>query len=94
MELNQPPDFVTEFQNISKQIKIGNNPPTISEIKETIKHLNSKKAANDVKPELLKYAAESSELLQELESLTDKIWHTQKLPDNFSHSRLVTICKG
>jgi hypothetical protein len=42
----------------------------------------------------LKYAAALSELLQELKSLTDNIWHTQKLPNSFSHSRLVTLWKG
>lgn len=64
------PDFVKEPQNISRQIEIENNPPTTSETKETIKHLKNKKAAKDVNHELLKYAAESPALLQELKSRT------------------------
>jgi hypothetical protein len=54
-EFDEPlPDFVTALQNISNDIAINHQSPTIDEIQLHLRKLKVKKASNDIDPELLK----------------------------------------
>ena len=93
LELSEAPEFVKELQRVD--IKgINTNPPNFEEIRHTLKHLKSSKAANDIPAEYLKYAENSDEFIGEMDKLYRTIWITNSIPNSWGHSKLVTIWKG
>ena len=73
---------------------IDKEPPNIEEIREVLEKLKSGKSANDIPPELLKYATNSNELLLELRRLLLMIWKEKQTPRSWSHSKLIALWKG
>jgi hypothetical protein len=87
------PTFVQELQNISKQFSINDEPPTVIEIQDCLRDLKTKKASNDIDPELLK-RCEHPVMLEVLHRMTLNIWNNMDIPDAWGNSRLKTLWKG
>ena len=92
IELIDAPEFIRNLKDISTEI--NNKPPDKAEIITTLKKLKNGKSSNDIPTIYLKSAVESNEIIDELIKLYDVIWLTEKVPQKWSHSRLVTIWKG
>ena len=45
------PLFVEELQNISANVNLNDDPPTIEEIQKHLQELKNNKASNDIEPE-------------------------------------------
>ena len=67
--------------------------PESGEIKTANGKANGK-AASDIPSELLKNAVENEKFLSELTRLYSDVWTQNKVPDQWSHSRLVALWKG
>ena len=92
IELIEAPEFIRNLKEISTEI--NTKPPDKAEIITTLKRLKNGKSSNDIPTIYLKSAVESPEIIDELVKLYDIIWLTEKIPQKWSHSKLVTIWKG
>ena len=93
IELSEIPDFIKKLQQV-KIDDIKTAPPDHDELREVLKKLKNGKAANDIPAEYLKYAANSNELISEMESLYNTIWRTQLIPKFWGHTKLASLWKG
>lgn len=93
-ELTEAPDFIKNLKQISTTCQINCNPPSKDEIICTLKQLKNGKSSNDIPAIYLKSAIDSIEVLNEMTKLYDAVWKTEKIPQKWSHSRLITIWKG
>ena len=91
-EENLPP-FLQNLRDISKNITINDNPPTLEEIQKQIELLKNNKANNDIHPELLKICNEpvTHEIIHHILS---NLWENLDVPDSWGNSRLKTIWKN
>ena len=91
-EENLPP-FVQNLRDISKNITINDNPPTLEEIQKQIELLKNNKANNDIHPELLKICNEpvTHEIIHRI---TSNLWENLDVPESWGNSRLKTIWKN
>ena len=92
-ELSNVPPFLEKLKQISAESLI-NGPPDELELMKTIKKLKNGKASNDVPVAFVKHAIESREFRHELTELYKTIWETHVIPDDWGHSKLVTLWKG
>ena len=95
-ELTEAPNFIKNLKQISTSTtcQINCNPPSKDEIICTLKQLKNGKSSNDIPAIYLKSAIDSIEVLNEMTKLYDAVWKTEKIPQKWSHSRLITIWKG
>ena len=92
IELINAPEFIKKLQNI--KYELNNSPPELEELNNTIKKLKNGKAASDIPTECLKSAMNCLEFQKEMVSLYKTIWETNKIPNEWGHSKLVSIWKG
>ena len=87
------PKFIHQLRDISQGFTINDQPPEIEEIRKKIADMKSKKASNDIDPELLKHC-EHPIMLQVIHRMTTKLWENLDFPNAWGNSRLNTIWKG
>ena len=87
------PEFVEELQNISRRCAINDDPPTIEEIQTHLNALKTKKASNDIDPEILK-RCEHPIMLEVIHRMTTNLWDLIDVPSAWGNSRLKTLWKG
>ena len=93
LELTDAPAFLSKLQAISTEgIKVG--PPNESELNYVIKKLKDGKSSSDIPPTFIKNALGCSEFRAELLKLYGTIWETLLIPNEWGHSKLVTLWKG
>ena len=92
-ELSNVPPFLEKLKQISTESLI-NGPPDELELMKTIKKLKNGKASNDIPVAFVKHAIVSREFRQELTELYKTIWETHVIPEDWGHSKLVTLWKG
>ena len=63
-------------------------PPEKDEIETSMRRLKDGKAYNDIPAALLKYAADSKELVKEVTKLFKKVWEYKKVPTIWGHFRI------
>ena len=73
------PEFVRELQNISNNLPINHEVPTIDEIQKHLHQWKSGKASDNVDPELLK-KYEHSLMLQVIDRMANKLWSNLHIP--------------
>ena len=84
--------FILNLKEVSTEI--NTKPHDKAEIITTLKRLKNGKSSNDIPTIYLKSAVESPEIIDELIKLCNIIWLTEKIPQKWSNSKLVTIWKG
>ena len=91
-EENLPP-FVQNLRDISKNITINDNSPTLEEIQKQIELLKNNKANNDIHPKLLEICNEpvTHEIIHRI---TSNLWENLDVPESWGNSRLKTISKN
>ena len=94
VELTNAPEFMVNLKRISNSIAINSDAPSRTEIIDTLKRLKNGKSSNDLPSIFLKSAVESKEVVEELTTLYTTVWMTEKVPQKWSHSKLITIWKG
>ena len=73
------PEFVRELQNISNNLPINHEVPTIDEMQKHLHQRKSGKASDNVDPELLK-KCEHSLMLQVIDRMANKLWSNLHIP--------------
>ena len=91
---DNPPEFLQSLLTISQHHKINNEPPSAPEIKQVLSKFKNGKAANDIPPELLKYARNSKTFLDELTKVLNEIWTTSTVPKTWGLARLTCLYKN
>ena len=92
IELCDAPTFLHQLRNVP--VDFNTLPPNKNEIIATLKNLKNGKASSDIPAEYLKYAIDSNDVINELQQLYNVVWQTNKIPTNWTHSKLITIWKG
>lgn len=92
IELISAPEFIKNLQNVTCDLETC--PPDVEELVNTIKKLKNRKAANDIPTECLKSAMNCQQFQTEMVNLYRTIWETNKIPNEWGHSKLVLIWKG
>ena len=87
-----PHSLKLTFSN--NQHELHNEPPSVDELKSTIKSLKNGKSANDIPAAYVKHAIESKLIEKEFTRLFKQIWKTNQIPENWEHTKLVALWKG
>ena len=93
IEISNAPEFIKDLNNI-KCTDMKTDPPDLEELCNTIKKLKNGKAAIDIPTAYVKCAMKCQEFQIEMVNLYETIWKTNTIPNNWGHSKLVTIWKG
>ena len=88
------PDFVAELQELSRKHPFSNDKPTRTEIVDTLAKLKNRKSSNDVPPEILKYARESSRFIDRLTFLIHQVWDEKTVPKAWANGKVEALWKG
>ena len=91
-ELLKAPPYIKELQSLP--CNLNHAPPTIQEVKDTLKSLKNGKASTDIPPEFLKYSIDSETMLSETHYLICNIWDKCNVPTSWTHTKLVALSKG
>lgn len=89
-----PPEFMEALLTVSREIEVKTHPPDSNEIKLILSKFKNGKAANDIPPELLKYARDSPEFLKILTEIMTDLWTNFNIPTEWALSRLSCLYKN
>lgn len=90
----KPPEFMSALLQVSAEHNINNDAPSADELKANLRRLKNNRAANDIPPELMKYAVESDTYLTELQNILETVWTTKSVPEAWGISKLATLWKA
>ena len=79
---------------ISASCDINISPPDETEIKSVLSKFKNGKAANDIPPELIKYARTSPEFLNLISDILTDLWTNFQMPQTWAISKLKTLYKN
>ena len=89
-----PPEFMKNLLAVTQEHNIKTCPPDSAEIKHVLSKFKNGKAANDIPPELIKYARESDEFLKLMTEILVDLWTNFSMPKSWGLARLATLFKN
>jgi len=92
--ISNPPEFMESLLAISASCDINISPPDETEIKSVLSKFKNGKAANDIPPELIKYARTSPEFLNLISDILTDLWTNFQMPQTWAISKLKTLYKN
>ena len=88
------PDFVNDLRELSRQYPFDNDIPTREEVVKSLSNLKNGKASNDIPPEILKHARNSSNFMDFFMKLVERVWVEKTVPETWGNGKIEALWKG